>query len=64
MLPIFGGSSARFETSIVFGYAAALCSTVAEFWRPDCAQHSLHGDPGLRRICHSENQYCRETGAE
>jgi hypothetical protein len=64
MLPIFGGSSARFETSIVFGYAAALCSTVAEFWRPDCAQHSLCGDPGVWSTWPSENQYCRETGAE
>ena len=34
-----------------FGYAAATCSTVAEF-----AQHSMRGDPGGWRIWPSENQ--------
>jgi len=47
-----------------FGYAAALCSTVAEFWWPDYAQHSMRGDPGVWRIWPSENQHWRETGAE
>jgi hypothetical protein len=46
MLLIFGGLIRAFWDSHRFGYAAAFCSTVAEFWRPDFAQHSMRGDPG------------------
>jgi len=63
-LLIFGGPDPRFWDGHRFGYAAALCSTVAEFWWPDYAQHSMRGDPGVWRIWPSENQHWRETGAE
>ena len=58
-----GSSRSRYSgDSHRFGYAAALCSTVAEFWWPDYAQHSMRGDPGVWRIWPSENQHWRETG--
>ena len=50
-LLIFGGPDPRFWDGHRFGYAAATCSTVAEF-----AQHSMRGDPGGWRIWPSENQ--------
>ena len=60
---VYSGLQRAFWYSHRFGYAAALCSTVAEFWRPDCAEHSMRGDPGVWRIWPSENQHWRE-GAE
>src|SRR5262245_2697139 len=60
---IRGPDPSCFWDSHRFGLAA-LCSTVAEFWRPDCAQHSMRGDPGVRCIWPCENQHWRETGAD
>jgi hypothetical protein len=38
-------------------------TVVAEFWRPDCAQRFMRGNPGVGRVCRSETQQQWETVA-